>query len=146
MVLLVYMTVIVKQVNSMQYITLSLSIVTLLLLTACNFEDKPTSLADIDVTTNQKAKSKVFIKPKSEEEIRSAYTKYLENAGEDDNSRLEALSRLAELEFSYSDKLLQKQEKLTEDERDVIDDRAFNSRLDKTILLLSTSLNDYPKS
>ncbi|MFK5892002.1 MAG: tetratricopeptide repeat protein [Pseudomonadota bacterium] len=130
----------------MQYIKLSLSIATLLLLTACNSENKPTSLADIDVTTNQKTTSKVFIKPKSEEEIRSAYTKYLENAGEDDNSRLEALSRLAELEFSYSDKLLQKQERLTQDEKDVIDDRAFNSRLDKTILLLSTSLNDYPKS
>ncbi|RDH83853.1 MAG: hypothetical protein DIZ80_06880 [endosymbiont of Galathealinum brachiosum] len=130
----------------MPHFKISLSITAMLLLTACNFEDTPTSLADIDVTTHQESKSKVFIKPKSEEEIRSAYTKYLENADEDDSSRLEALSRLAELEFSYSDKLLQKQEKLSQDQKDIIDDRAFNSRLNKTILLLITSLSDYPES
>ncbi|MFK5893306.1 MAG: tetratricopeptide repeat protein [Pseudomonadota bacterium] len=117
-----------------------------LLLSACNSDDKPTSLADIDVSTSEDSENKVFIKPKSEEEIRSAYTNYLKSAGTDDNTRLEALSRLAELEFSYSDKLLQQQENLNQDEKDAFDDRLYNSRLNKTIDLLSTSLKDYPES
>jgi len=116
------------------------------LLSACMSEDKPASLADIDVSTGQQTKNKVFIKPKSEDEIREAYTSYLNNAGEDDNTRLEALSRLAELEFSYSDKLLQQQESLSAEEKDAFDDKRYNARLDKTITLLSTSLKDYPKS
>jgi len=117
-----------------------------ILLTACNSDDKPNSLADIDVTTSHKSDNKVFIKPKTEDEIRAAYTNYLNNAGEDDNARLDALSRLAELEFSYSEKLLQRQEKLTQKEKDNFDDRIYNTRLDKTISLLSTSLKDFPKS
>lgn len=124
----------------------SFFILSILLVTACNSDDAPSSLADIDVLSDKKSKNKVFIKPKTEKEIRSAYTQYLENAGEDDNSRLEALSRLAELEFSYSDKLLQKQENLTPSEKDAFDDKLYNSRLDKTINLLNTSLRDYPKS
>ncbi|MFK5949311.1 MAG: tetratricopeptide repeat protein, partial [Methylococcales bacterium] len=127
-------------------IRLSLIIIPMLILSACNSDDKPTSLADLDVSSNQTSKNKVFIKPKSEEEIRTAYTRYLENAGEDDNTRLEALSRLAELEFSYSEKLLQQQENLSQDEKDAFDDKLYNARLDKTINLLSTSLKDYPKS
>ncbi len=123
-----------------------LSIAAMLLLAACNSSDKQTSLADIDVSTNKESKNRVFIKPKSDEEIRTAYTEYLKNAGENDNARLDALSRLAELEFSYSDKLLQQQEKLSKEEKDAFDDRLYNSRLDKTINLLSTSLKDYPKS
>jgi len=118
----------------------------MLLLVACKSSDKPNSLADIDVSTTKESSSNVFIKPKTDEEIREAYTNYLNNAGEDDSARLDALSRLAELEFSYSDKLLQQQEKLTQEEKDNFDDKIYNTRLDKTISLLSTSLKDFSKS
>jgi len=118
----------------------------MLVLVACKSSDKPNSLADIDVSTTKESSSKVFIKPKTDEEIREAYTNYLKNAGEDDSGRLDALSRLAELEFSYSDKLLQQQEKLTQEEKDNFDDKVYNARLDKTISLLSTSLKDFSKS
>ena len=111
----------------------------LLLLSACKEEKKQPSLADIDVSKTVASESKVFIKPKTDEEIRSAYAEYLSSAGADDNSRLEALNRLAELEFSYSDKLLQQQEKLTPDEKKNFDDKRYNARLDSTIALLSTS-------
>jgi len=117
----------------------------MLILSACKFSDEPSSLGDIDVSTTQKTQSKVFIKPKSDEEIRNAYADYLQNAGADDRSRLDALSRLAELEFNYGNKLLQ-QENLNSEEKDKIADKRFNSRLDKTIKLLKTSLKDYPNS
>jgi outer membrane protein assembly factor BamD (BamD/ComL family) len=125
---------------------LNIVLITLLVLTACKSSVEETSLADIDVSEAQKTKNKVFIKAKSEDEIREAYTNYLNNAGDDDNARLDALSRLAELEFSYSDKLLQKQETLSKQEKEDFDDRQYNARLDKTISLLSTSLKDYPNS
>jgi len=125
----------------------SILLVTLVLsLYSCKSDDQPNSLADIDVSTAKTSDNKVFIKPKSEDEIREAYTNYLKNAGDDDNARLDALSRLAELEFSYSEKLLQRQETLSQQEKEKFDDRAYNARLDKTITLLSTSLKDFPKS
>ena len=117
----------------------------LLLLSACK-EEKQSSLADIDISTNIESKNKVFIKPKTDEEIRTAYTNYLNNAGADDSSRLAVLTRLAELEFSYSDRLLQQQESLSPEEKEAFDDKLYGTRLDKTITLLSTSLKDYPKS
>jgi len=125
---------------------LTLAFLLALLLAACKSSDKPDSLADIDVTTSKDSASKVFIKPKTDDEIREAYTSYLNNAGDDDNARLDALSRLAELEFKSSDKLLQQQEKLSQEEKDNFDDRVYNARLDKTISLLSTSIKDFPKS
>ena len=118
----------------------------IILLSACNSEEKSNSLADIDVSTTHEKKEKIFIKPKTNEEIREAYTSYLSSADADDKGRLDALSRLAELEFSYSDKLLQKQEMLSTQEKDEFDDKVFNSRLDKTINLLSTSLREFPKA
>ena len=115
-------------------------------LSACKQEEKLPSLADIDVSSNQKPENKVFIKPKTEKEIRAAYTEYLNNAGTDDNARLDALSRLAELEFSYSDKLLQRQERASPQSKQSLDDKLYNARLDRTITLLSTSLKDYPEA
>ncbi len=119
----------------------------MLFVTACKEEEKkPASLADIDVSSGKQSKNKVFIKPKTDEEIRAAYTDYLNNADADDNTRLDALSRLAELEFSYSDKLLQKQENLSPDEKQNFDDKVYDARLNRTITLLRTSLEDYPES
>ena len=116
-------------------------------LNACKEKESLPSLADIDISSNTKSEKKVFIKPKTEEEIREAYTNYLSNADADDNSRLDALSRLAELEFNDSEKLLQQQEqarekKTTQD----FDDKLYNARLNRTIDLLETSLRDYPES
>ena len=120
------------------------TIITCIFLSACKTESN--SLADIDVSSSKKQTNKVFIKPKTDDEIRSAYTNYLKNADNDENSRLDALNRLAELEFSYSDKILQKQEKLSNDEKDDFDDKQYTLRLNKTISLLSTSLKDYPNA
>ena len=104
------------------------------------------SLADIDVKHKKETQNKAFIKPKSEAEIRKAYSDYLNNSDIDDNSRINALSRLAELEFDYSNKLLQGREKLKSNNSDEVKNALYDSQLDKTITLLSTAINDYPKA
>ncbi len=124
---------------------LALLLVTSLLL-ACQSTEKRPSLADIDVSTGKSIKNKVFIKPKSNEEILKAYSNYLNSAGVDDKSRINALSRLAELEFELSNKLLHEKDTTTKQDNERIADKLYNKRLDKTINLLSTSLRDYPKS
>jgi len=138
------------------------------LLSACKSDEAPSSLADIDIINkrndpkhNQKHdpkhnQEKVFIPAKSNKEIRAAYTEYLDNANIDDKTRINALNRLAALEFSYSNKLLQDQhnpqkntsdksaaeDQQTEDE----EEKSYNTRINKTIKLITTSLKDYPKS
>jgi len=104
------------------------------------------SLADIDVKHKKESQNKAFIKAKSEAEIRQAYSDYLNNSDIDDNSRINALSRLAELEFDYSNKLLQDREKLKNDNSDETKDALYDVQLDKAITLLSTAINDYPKA
>ena len=119
---------------------------TLLFLYSCTAAEVKPSLADIDVTHTKKTENKVFIKAKSELEIRKAYSDYLNNSEIDDNSRINALSRLAELEFDYSNKLLQDREKLKNKNSDEVKDALYDAQLDKTITLLSTAINDYPKA
>jgi len=87
---------------------ISLKVISLIILIqgiySCGSEPVLSSLADIDVKSNNHTENKVFIKPKSNEEIRKAYSDYLNSSGIDDISRIDALSRLAELEFDYSNK------------------------------------------
>ncbi|HED33715.1 MAG TPA: tetratricopeptide repeat protein [Gammaproteobacteria bacterium] len=127
-------------------IALTLSFISL---SACKSDDAPGSLADIDVIgkANKNAPEKVFIQPKSNKEIRDAYNDYLNNADIDDKTRIDALNRLAALELNYSNKLLQEQENLEKGiTDDALDDDLYNTRLNKTISLITTSLKDYPKS
>ena len=67
-------------------------------------------------------------------------------ASKEDNSRLDAINRLAELEFELSNKLQIESENLKTDDNEELDDKIYNDRLDKTIELLSTSIKDYPKA
>lgn len=113
---------------------------------SCTSKPVRPSLADIDVKSNKQAENKVFIKPKSEDEIREAYANYIKNSDADDTSRIDALSRLAELEFEYSNKLLHDKEKLNNTKSDAEEDALYEAQLDKTINLLSTAINEYPKA
>ncbi len=126
---------------------------TLLLLLAfmtiasCSTSDnRKRTLRDIDVITKNASEEKVFIKPKSKADIRKAYSDYLKFASKEDKSRLDAINRLAELEFELSSKLQQENDNLKEDGNEDLDDVIYSDRLDKTIELLSTSLKDYPKA
>ena len=116
-------------------------------LSACQTPESVSgNLADIDVTGKKGVEEKVFIAPKTDEEIRQAYAEYLKNAdtNADDNVRISALTRLAELEFSYSNKLLQEKQPLESSDSDTLADQLYRERLNKTIELLATSLRDYP--
>lgn len=120
------------------------TLISVFILSACGAgKPKRPSLADIDVSSGNQQTQKVFIKPKSEEEIRRAYSDYLKTASADDRGRINALSRLAELEFKYTEKLLKEKEQLADEDDE---DAAYNRRLDKTIGLLTTALRDYPKA
>ncbi len=124
-----------------------ISTLILLVVSGCAISEKKRhTLRDIDVVNKKSAQEKVFIKPKSKVDIRKAYSDYLKYASKDDNSRLDAINRLAELEFELSSKLQEETENLKTEGNEEIDDALYNQRLNKTIELLSTSLKDYPKA
>lgn len=108
--------------------------------------EKRKTIREIDVVSNQQRAQKVFIKPKSKADIRKAYSDYLKFASKEDKSRIDAINRLAELEFELSNKLQQEKENLKTSNNEELDDRLYDERLQKTIELLSTSLKDYPKA
>jgi tetratricopeptide (TPR) repeat protein len=120
---------------------------TVILLSACQTPQVgPAKLADVDVSGAKNSNQKVFIQPKSEQEIRRAYADYLEsaNVNADDKSRIGALTRLAELEFRYGNKLLEEKRADGTSEADELIDQLYQERLNRTIELLATSLKDYP--
>ena len=139
----VYLTTVVRQQTKMKlniYI-----IISLLFISACNTtENTRKTLRDIDIITDKKATDQVFVKPKSKADIRKAYADYLQYASQDDKSRLDAINRLAELEFELSNKIENEQSAIKN--KNEISDDLFNQRLNKTIELLSTSLKDYPNA
>lgn len=109
-------------------------------------EKEQAKLADTGASSTTEETNKALIKAKTDAEIRAAYTDFLKNASMDNNARLKALSRLAELEFRHNNKLHQQQEELSPEEKLHIDDSLYYARLDKVIDLLNTSLADYPDS
>lgn len=105
--------------------------------------EKKTTLGDIDRPGGETGNKRVYIAPKSDAEIRQAYADYIKHADKDDHSRLAAITRLAEIEFELSNKLLEEQQgELDEAKKDA----RYTSRLNKTIELLTTSLEDYPEA
>ncbi len=118
-----------------------------LLLSACSAPDNQRkTIRSIDIVSKQQQHSKVFIQPKSTADIRKAYAEYLQHASIEDKSRLDAITRLAEIEFELSSKLQQENENLENGNKQQLDDQLYNARLQKTIDLLNTSLRDYPKA
>ena len=118
-----------------------------LLLSSCSNGPIKKTLRDVDITSKKQTNSAVFIKPKSDEEIRKAYEEYLKHATSDSSLRLTAINRLAELEFELGNKQQQEAEALKKDNIDeATEDKLYFDRIDKTIELLNNSLRDYPKS
>lgn len=111
-------------------------------LVSCASNERRNTLRELDTINNTKKQNIVYIKPKTTEEIKSAYLDYLKHAKSNNRARMTAISRLAEIEFDLSDKILEKNK--SKDNNADVEDHAYNARLDKTIELLSTSLRDYP--
>lgn len=125
----------------MNHIRRLITIFLCFLSTSCTTIQKQGTLRDIDSINIAHKPVTVYIKPKTTEEIKSAYREYLKHANSNNKSRMQAISRLAEIEFNLSDKLL---EKKNVSNNALFDEVKYNKQLDRTILLLSTSLTDYP--
>ncbi|MDH5179165.1 MAG: tetratricopeptide repeat protein [Gammaproteobacteria bacterium] len=123
-----------------------ITLILCLALAACDSRPKRPTLRDIDIVSSKQTYQNVYIKPKSEEEIRQAYEEYLKHATTDTSLRLSAINRLAELEFELGNKIQKEKENLKSGAGAENDDKLYNERLDKTIELLSSSLRDFPKS
>ena len=110
---------------------------------ACSdIKEQRVTLRSIDISGGQSTSEGVFVKPKTEEELRDAYYEYIKTATKSDNARLQALSRLAELELEIGEK--KRREQATP--HDNMDDEQYVATVNKTIALLNTSLKDYPKA
>jgi len=112
---------------------------------SCSSTLKTNTLRDVDITTNSNNKPRSFGSSKNDDDIRAAYAEYLRHASKNDISRLDALQRLAQLEFDLSEKLDKNRGKQTDKTQD-IEDKIYNETLDRSIELLKTSLRDYPNS
>ncbi len=116
----------------------------LLLISACGSVPKnhPKPKKVEEISKKEKKGNQYLIQSKTNDEVRKAYENYLNSAEIDENSRFDALSRLAEIEFNSSNDILAKNENSQGAEN--FEDRLYNAKLDNTIHLLSTSLKDYP--
>jgi len=114
------------------------------LISACQQAPVTSTLRDVDTVKSDKKSAEVFIKPKTDEEIRQAYADYLKHSATNDNSRMSAINRLAELEFRLSENIIKEKESLQQNSASVQSDALYDARLDKTIELLETALRDYP--
>lgn len=124
----------------------TLTITIIMLVTACSSPpQKKTTLRDIDVFGKRKESTAAFTKPKSIEEIREAYAEYLKFSSKGDLSRLDALHRLAQLEFELSEKLAKNKTENNSD-TNAIEDEIQSSTLNRTVELLLTSMRDYPNA
>ena len=114
------------------------------LLVGCSStEPQEATLRDLDVQSSGDEAAPVFVKAKSETEVKKAYNDYLASADSSEKGRRAAMSRLAELEMAELNKL--------DDSRGntpaVNDNSAgYRESIQRTIALLSTSLTEYPEA
>lgn len=121
----------------------TLLIFMLLLLTSCSSPSpQEETLGSLDVTQDGKKPDAVFVKPKTEEEIKSAYYNYIKSAPATDKSRLSAINRLAELEINRLNNMVKNAEGDNADT--AAEDALYQESLLKTLNLLQTSLREYP--
>ncbi|NOX93366.1 MAG: tetratricopeptide repeat protein [Gammaproteobacteria bacterium] len=114
-------------------------------MTACSSPSvKRSTLADLDINTAQETKNGAYPVSKSSDDIRKAYATYLKHASKNDKSRVDALGRLAALEFKLSEQILKNKNDQNSDAVEMADDNLYNAKLDRTIELLGTALRDYP--
>ncbi len=123
----------------MKYLLLALSVFALISCSAPVV--KRTTLGDIDYVGKKKDTSSVLLAPKSQDDIRRAYLEYLKHVSKEDKSRVDALHRLAQLEFKLSDaRSRDAHSEATGNSKDEL----YNASIDRSIELLQTLLRDHP--
>lgn len=122
--------------KNVHWINVLWAFVIAVLVASCGSEPtKPQTLGDIDTTSKPKKYKKVAIQEKSSDDVKRAYYDYIADAAKNDRFRLQAATRIAELELS----LKHAQES---DENEA----AFNKKVKETIQLLEEALKDFPNS
>jgi len=117
----------------------------IILLSACGTPPvKRATLGELDVNTTQKLTNSTSPVSKSGDDIRKAYALYLKHASKNDKSRIDALGRLAALEFKLSEQILKNKNDQNSDAVEQADNNLYNAKLDRTIELFGTALRDYP--
>ncbi|HEY8940912.1 MAG TPA: tetratricopeptide repeat protein [Cellvibrio sp.] len=125
----------------MRNYTLSLLCLSGYLLTGCSTPvEHEATLRDLDMQSSQVGQAPVFVKPKSEEEVRQAYDNYLRTAGSEEKGRRAAMGRLAELEM----KKLKELEDSQDASQQGVADAAQIASLQNTIDLFNKALEEYP--
>lgn len=114
---------------------------TVIALASCSSPVKRTTLRDIDISGIRQSKPGVSRTPENPENIRRAYLEYLKHASKNDKSRVDALHRLAQLEFQLNE--AQSRDAHNRGPDDGRDDNYLAS-IDRNINLLQTLLRDHP--
>src|SRR5690606_11159287 len=127
----------------MRNITLSFLFFSGCLLNGCSTQvEQEATLRDLDVQSSQTGQVPVFVKPKSEDEVRQAYDNYLRSASSDEKGRRAAMDRLAE---SETEKLKDLENRQTGSQEGISDAQQIAS-LQKTIDLYNRALAEYPNA
>lgn len=120
-----------------------ISLVLLLISSCSNQPSDDQTLGSLDVKQDNQESSDVFVKPKTEEEIKKAYYTYIKNAPTTEKSRLSAINRLAELEINRLNNL-SKSDTQDNSYDEAADEAIYQSSLQRTRQLLQSSLSEYP--
>src|SRR4030065_2904795 len=110
-------------------------------LVACSTPVKHNTLRDIDFSGKRQVSTGVTAAPKTPDDIRKAYLEYLKHATKDDKSRVDALHRLAKLEFDLSEA---RNKAAHSDATAITHGEIYNASLDRSIELYQTLLSDHP--
>lgn len=119
------------------------SILFLLLVGCSTAEPQEATLRDLDIQSSDEETTPVFVKAKNEQEIKKAYTDYLNSASLNEKGRRDAMSRLAELEMAELNKL---DDTRTNEQVDLDQSTEYKASIRRTIALLSSSLVEYPNA
>lgn len=124
-----------KTLKSQSAFILSTSV----LLAGCNNTGTVQTLDSLDLRQSGWVRSEVFVEPRSEEEVRAAYERYVQQSAQGESGRLSAIQRLAELEINRLNELLKNDERNAE-----LDDAHVRASLERTRDLLTASLKEFP--
>lgn len=112
-----------------------------MLCVSCSTQENKRTLADLDVRDETNTRSNVFVKPKSEAEIKQAYYNYIRNASKGDESRQAAINRIAAMELNLTNRIMAQSDIGLNEE---IEDKVYLQSLQNAVDLLTTSLRDFP--
>ena len=117
------------------------AIVGCLLLSSCSTEQPKDDLGSVDIRRQNNTTNEVFVKSKSEEEIKNEYYRYIESSSAEDKSRRLAMNRLTEIEMNKINALAK-----SDSSTGLNDDPQYLESLRKTKRLIEQALKDYPNA